>query len=192
MANLGMSTNFGDVDLDHLTFPAVMLIDYVRVYQVCFGVFTVIYDSSNPFSRTQTTLILDVIRKTSLQQSISQRTFHLHLVNVSYTNGKNCFLVTMRRTKTPIWQRGWMTTVWPSPKIRSLTDARSHLFYIPCLYIVNMLSMISKTILTMMPWNHLLMWSQSPFDYYYYFAASAKWATWFDHGSLVWQSRGTT
>ncbi|KAK0226391.1 glycoside hydrolase family 16 protein [Armillaria fumosa] len=33
MANLGMSTNFGDVDLDHITFPAVMLIDYVRVYQ---------------------------------------------------------------------------------------------------------------------------------------------------------------
>lgn len=33
MANLGMSTNFGEVDLDHLTFPAVMLVDYIRVYQ---------------------------------------------------------------------------------------------------------------------------------------------------------------
>ncbi|KAK0188685.1 glycoside hydrolase family 16 protein [Armillaria mellea] len=33
MANLGMSTNFGDVDLDHLTFPAVMSIDWIRVYQ---------------------------------------------------------------------------------------------------------------------------------------------------------------
>ena len=28
-----MSTNFGDVDLEHLTFPAIMAIDYVRVYQ---------------------------------------------------------------------------------------------------------------------------------------------------------------
>ncbi len=34
LANLGMSTNFGDVDLDHLTFPAIMLIDWIRVYQV--------------------------------------------------------------------------------------------------------------------------------------------------------------
>ncbi|SJL10124.1 related to KRE6-glucan synthase subunit [Armillaria ostoyae] len=33
LANLGMSTNFGDVDLDHLTFPAIMLIDWIRVYQ---------------------------------------------------------------------------------------------------------------------------------------------------------------
>ncbi len=30
MANLGMSTNFGTVDLEHLQFPAVMLIDYIR------------------------------------------------------------------------------------------------------------------------------------------------------------------
>ncbi len=89
MANLGMSTNFGDVDLDHLTFPAVMLIDYVRVYQVCLGAFTVTYDSSDLFSRTQTTSILDVIRKTSLQQSISQRTFYLYLVDASYINAKS-------------------------------------------------------------------------------------------------------
>ncbi|KAF9054959.1 glycoside hydrolase family 16 protein [Hymenopellis radicata] len=33
MANLGMSTNFGVVDLEHLTFPATMSIDYIRVYQ---------------------------------------------------------------------------------------------------------------------------------------------------------------
>jgi hypothetical protein len=33
LANLGMSTNFGVVDLDHLTFPAHMRIDYIRVYQ---------------------------------------------------------------------------------------------------------------------------------------------------------------
>jgi beta-glucan synthesis-associated protein KRE6 len=33
IANLGMSTNFGDVDLEHLTFPAIMRIDYIRVYQ---------------------------------------------------------------------------------------------------------------------------------------------------------------
>ncbi len=39
MANLGMSTNFGEVDLDHLTFPAVMLVDYIRVYQVGFSIF---------------------------------------------------------------------------------------------------------------------------------------------------------
>ena len=31
--NFGMSTNFAIVDLDHLPFPATMLIDYVRVYQ---------------------------------------------------------------------------------------------------------------------------------------------------------------
>lgn len=31
--NLGMSENFGFVDLAHLTFPAVMRVDYVRVYQ---------------------------------------------------------------------------------------------------------------------------------------------------------------
>ncbi|KAK0501521.1 glycoside hydrolase family 16 protein [Armillaria luteobubalina] len=31
--NLGMSTNFGDVDLDHLTFPAIMSVDWIRVYQ---------------------------------------------------------------------------------------------------------------------------------------------------------------
>lgn len=28
-----MSTNFGFVDLDHLTFPTKMRIDYIRVYQ---------------------------------------------------------------------------------------------------------------------------------------------------------------
>ena len=28
-----MSTNFGFVDLDHLTFPATMKVDYIRVYQ---------------------------------------------------------------------------------------------------------------------------------------------------------------
>ncbi|KAK7059126.1 hypothetical protein VNI00_001752 [Paramarasmius palmivorus] len=33
LANLGMSTNFGTVDLEHLVFPTSMLIDYVRVYQ---------------------------------------------------------------------------------------------------------------------------------------------------------------
>lgn len=33
IANLGMSTNFGQVDLDHLTFPTTLYIDYIRVYQ---------------------------------------------------------------------------------------------------------------------------------------------------------------
>lgn len=33
LANLGMSENFGYVDLTHLVFPAIMTIDYVRVYQ---------------------------------------------------------------------------------------------------------------------------------------------------------------
>ncbi|KIK70822.1 glycoside hydrolase family 16 protein [Collybiopsis luxurians FD-317 M1] len=33
LANLGMSTNFGPVDLDHLTFPTSMAIDWIRVYQ---------------------------------------------------------------------------------------------------------------------------------------------------------------
>ncbi|PSS37591.1 hypothetical protein PHLCEN_2v607 [Hermanssonia centrifuga] len=33
IANLGMSRNFGFVDLDHLTFPATMKVDYIRVYQ---------------------------------------------------------------------------------------------------------------------------------------------------------------
>ncbi|KAJ7706348.1 beta-glucan synthesis-associated [Mycena rosella] len=33
IANLGMSENFGTVDFEHLTFPAVMRVDYVRVYQ---------------------------------------------------------------------------------------------------------------------------------------------------------------
>ncbi|KAJ6504235.1 glycoside hydrolase family 16 protein [Mycena vitilis] len=33
LANLGMSTNFGVVDLDHLTFPTTLSMDYVRVYQ---------------------------------------------------------------------------------------------------------------------------------------------------------------
>ncbi|TDL29248.1 glycoside hydrolase family 16 protein [Rickenella mellea] len=33
IANLGMSKNFGDVDLADLIFPAVMQIDYIRVYQ---------------------------------------------------------------------------------------------------------------------------------------------------------------
>lgn len=33
LVNLGMSENFGYVDLEHLTFPAVMSIDYIRVYQ---------------------------------------------------------------------------------------------------------------------------------------------------------------
>lgn len=31
--NLGMSRNFGWVDLDHLTFPTIMKVDYIRVYQ---------------------------------------------------------------------------------------------------------------------------------------------------------------
>ncbi|TDL28121.1 beta-glucan synthesis-associated protein [Rickenella mellea] len=33
IANLGMSTNFGKVDLQHLPFPVTMKIDYIRVYQ---------------------------------------------------------------------------------------------------------------------------------------------------------------
>ena len=33
IANLGMSTNFGPVDLEHLTFPTTMRIDSIRVYQ---------------------------------------------------------------------------------------------------------------------------------------------------------------
>lgn len=31
--NLGMSKNFGDVDLEHLTFPTTMSVDWIRVYQ---------------------------------------------------------------------------------------------------------------------------------------------------------------
>ena len=31
--NLGMSENFGAVDLEHIIFPAQMTVDYVRVYQ---------------------------------------------------------------------------------------------------------------------------------------------------------------
>jgi beta-glucanase (GH16 family) len=31
--NLGMSTNFGTVDLAHLPFPVHMRVDYIRVYQ---------------------------------------------------------------------------------------------------------------------------------------------------------------
>jgi len=31
--NLGMSTNFGPVDLEHLPFPVTLKVDYVRVYQ---------------------------------------------------------------------------------------------------------------------------------------------------------------
>jgi beta-glucan synthesis-associated protein KRE6 len=31
--NLGMSTNFGKPDLEHLTFPNHMYVDYIRVYQ---------------------------------------------------------------------------------------------------------------------------------------------------------------
>ncbi|KAM5536682.1 hypothetical protein V8D89_009609 [Ganoderma adspersum] len=33
IVNLGISQNFGYVDLDHLTFPATMKIDWIRVYQ---------------------------------------------------------------------------------------------------------------------------------------------------------------
>ncbi|KAJ7905031.1 glycoside hydrolase family 16 protein [Mycena leptocephala] len=33
LANLGMSTNFGTVDVEHLTFPTTLSLDYVRVYQ---------------------------------------------------------------------------------------------------------------------------------------------------------------
>ncbi|KAF9455067.1 glycoside hydrolase family 16 protein [Macrolepiota fuliginosa MF-IS2] len=33
IANLGMSTNFGTVDIEHLTFPTTMKIDWIRVYQ---------------------------------------------------------------------------------------------------------------------------------------------------------------
>jgi hypothetical protein len=33
IVNLGLSRNFGDVDLEHLQFPTVMSIDYIRVYQ---------------------------------------------------------------------------------------------------------------------------------------------------------------
>jgi hypothetical protein len=33
IANLGMSRNFGYVDLDHLKFPTVLSVDWIRVYQ---------------------------------------------------------------------------------------------------------------------------------------------------------------
>ena len=31
--NLGISPNFGFIDFEHLTFPTIMSVDYVRVYQ---------------------------------------------------------------------------------------------------------------------------------------------------------------
>lgn len=31
--NLGMSENFGDVDIEHLIFPTTMRVDWIRVYQ---------------------------------------------------------------------------------------------------------------------------------------------------------------
>lgn len=31
--NLGISKNFGDVNFDELVFPAIMYVDWVRVYQ---------------------------------------------------------------------------------------------------------------------------------------------------------------
>jgi hypothetical protein len=31
--NLGISRNFGTVDIEHLQFPTVMFVDYIRVYQ---------------------------------------------------------------------------------------------------------------------------------------------------------------
>jgi beta-glucan synthesis-associated protein KRE6 len=34
IANMGMSENFGAIDFNHLTFPAIMRIDYIRVYQL--------------------------------------------------------------------------------------------------------------------------------------------------------------
>jgi beta-glucan synthesis-associated protein KRE6 len=33
IVNLGMSTNFGTVDLEHLIFPTRLTVDWVRVYQ---------------------------------------------------------------------------------------------------------------------------------------------------------------
>lgn len=33
IVNLGISTNFGDIDFEHLTFPAIMRVDWIRVYQ---------------------------------------------------------------------------------------------------------------------------------------------------------------
>ena len=30
---MGISPNFGAIDFEHLTFPAVMSVDYIRVYQ---------------------------------------------------------------------------------------------------------------------------------------------------------------
>ena len=33
LINLGISPNFGFIDFEHLTFPTVMSVDYVRVYQ---------------------------------------------------------------------------------------------------------------------------------------------------------------
>ncbi|KAG5715641.1 Beta-glucan synthesis-associated protein SKN1 [Termitomyces sp. T112] len=33
IVNLGMSTNFGEVDLEHLKFPTTMRVDWIRIYQ---------------------------------------------------------------------------------------------------------------------------------------------------------------
>jgi len=33
IANLGLSRNFGKIDLAHLVFPVHMTVDYIRVYQ---------------------------------------------------------------------------------------------------------------------------------------------------------------
>jgi len=33
IVNLGMSVNFGDVDLEHLQFPTTLSVDWIRVYQ---------------------------------------------------------------------------------------------------------------------------------------------------------------
>lgn len=33
ITNLGMSTNFGAIDFDHLSFPSTLRVDYIRVYQ---------------------------------------------------------------------------------------------------------------------------------------------------------------
>ncbi len=100
IANLGMSTNFGFVDIEHLTFPTTMKVDWIRVYQDP--------DAINIGCDPD-----DFPTKAYIEESVTQTRA------CTSTTHARLFIGTLRRTRTPISQHGGTTTSSPSPRAAS-------------------------------------------------------------------------
>lgn len=111
--NLGISPNFGAIDFDHLTFPAKLKVDWVRVYQDPDAISYGCDPKDYPTAEYINTCV------TSKACLFFKLNFYLR-----------CCLGITKRTRTPISLRGATTTNSRSRRTASLGSARSSTSYL--------------------------------------------------------------